>query len=894
LTLSWASKPVFQACVQTGETMAKMVMRPAVLEPRETDQVITDEEYLKISLFRQLKQKPSLDRFPGAVRLRRYAKGETICWQGEAGWTAFYGLTGEDVKAIRRRTETSTVAGRPGAVLPAESPSNDETSRTIATVYLSLPQARPQQKGVFQRLTSRLAGRSAVSKPAWPLSIPIDGPRDLDSNTLQTALYEGELFGEMSCMYRTPRSATVVAARECYILEMLRHILDALQKDPAYRKRTEEIYKQRVLEMHLRKLAIFSDLKDDEYARIYSEIRGGLELVSYEAGQVICDEYDRSDCVYIIRNGLVRTVKGVSALLSPADILDLPKLISILRDAKNDTSKPAAALLQFVGTRAQDIVTRAHDLSTLDESDRAGLVDEFNGIIKNKQFLSCKGSQLVVSGAAFQEKTREPSEQRAELTDRLKKTFKGASSQELEEELWKYPVMRKLNRLLFEALLPGCIRPLPPASGHELVLSYLGRGEFIGEMGLMAREARSATCEAFAHPSGAGRAELVRVPEAVFWKIVHSSDGARRVVELAITERSKRTIQALHKPAHEKESQMLFSPRFQDLGLIQGQHLMLIDLDRCTRCDECVRACVQTHDDERTRLFLDGPRYGRYLVPTTCRSCLDPVCLIGCPVGSIHRHHQDQIVIENWCIGCGQCAEQCPYGSIQMHDIGVIPERALGWRYFPAALLHDANWQRIGFRDHSWIMGRAPFRWHRDFRASLSPMGKHQQEPLGDTATVFFRLQFRLSRDRLGASGQFRFKVTSTDPSLALWVNGRELTADGKPKRGVSEYSLPSKQAAPDKPSHPSTIFFNGRNVVAVRATADPKSADVLLDLRLDEIRQPAGAEGPKEEIVEKLVTEQAVVCDLCSKLPSGPACVSACPHDAAMRVNARFDFPIR
>src|SRR5260370_40889312 len=119
---------------------------------------------------------------------------------------------------------------------------------------------------------------------------------------------------------------------------MLRHILDQLQKDPAYKKRTEEIYKKRVLEMQLRKLAIFRDLKDDEYARIYSEIRDGSELVSYEAEQIICDEHDRSDCLYIIRNGLVKTMKGVSPLLAPSDIVDRAKLFSIPRDDKNDRS----------------------------------------------------------------------------------------------------------------------------------------------------------------------------------------------------------------------------------------------------------------------------------------------------------------------------------------------------------------------------------------------------------------------------------------------------------------------------------------------------------------------------------------------------------------------------
>jgi Fe-S-cluster-containing hydrogenase component 2 len=41
--------------------------------------------------------------------------------------------------------------------------------------------------------------------------------------------------------------------------------------------------------------------------------------------------------------------------------------------------------------------------------------------------------------------------------------------------------------------------------------------------------------------------------------------------------------------------------------------------------------------------------------------------MIGCPVGSIRRRNSLEILIEDWCIGCGKCAQQCPYGNITMH-----------------------------------------------------------------------------------------------------------------------------------------------------------------------------------------------------------------------------------
>src|SRR4051812_28183205 len=80
--------------------MAKQVMPEARLESRPTDVRLTDEQFLGLSLFAALKRKPSLDKFPGALRLRRFRAGEAVFRQGEAGWTAFYCLKTEDVVSV--------------------------------------------------------------------------------------------------------------------------------------------------------------------------------------------------------------------------------------------------------------------------------------------------------------------------------------------------------------------------------------------------------------------------------------------------------------------------------------------------------------------------------------------------------------------------------------------------------------------------------------------------------------------------------------------------------------------------------------------------------------------------------------------------------------------------
>jgi Fe-S-cluster-containing hydrogenase component 2 len=106
---------------------------------------------------------------------------------------------------------------------------------------------------------------------------------------------------------------------------------------------------------------------------------------------------------------------------------------------------------------------------------------------------------------------------------------------------------------------------------------------------------------------------------------------------------------------------------FLSQGLFNGQKLLVLDLEKCTRCDECSKACADTHGGV-TRLIREGLRFDRYLVASACRSCTDPYCLVGCPVDSIHREGTLNIRIESHCIGCGQCAKNCPYGNINMTE----------------------------------------------------------------------------------------------------------------------------------------------------------------------------------------------------------------------------------
>ena len=103
---------------------------------------------------------------------------------------------------------------------------------------------------------------------------------------------------------------------------------------------------------------------------------------------------------------------------------------------------------------------------------------------------------------------------------------------------------------------------------------------------------------------------------------------------------------------------------------INGTATMVIDTDRCVRCDDCVRACADAHDGN-PRFIRHGKSHGRLTIANACMHCADPVCMIGCPTGAIHRSTAEgQVVINDaTCIGCGTCANSCPYNNIRMVEI---------------------------------------------------------------------------------------------------------------------------------------------------------------------------------------------------------------------------------
>ncbi len=111
-------------------------------------------------------------------------------------------------------------------------------------------------------------------------------------------------------------------------------------------------------------------------------------------------------------------------------------------------------------------------------------------------------------------------------------------------------------------------------------------------------------------------------------------------------------------------------------GIVDGANLLVMDMDLCVRCGNCSLACHKVHGQSRllrrgisiTRPVAIGSERTQHLLsPQVCMHCKDPECLTGCPTGSIFRDPRGYVDIDPaTCIGCFDCATQCPYDAISM------------------------------------------------------------------------------------------------------------------------------------------------------------------------------------------------------------------------------------
>ncbi|MFO0935001.1 MAG: cyclic nucleotide-binding domain-containing protein [Gemmataceae bacterium] len=220
----------------------------------------------------------------------------------------------------------------------------------------------------------------------------------------------------------------------------------------------------------------------------------------------------------------------------------------------------------------------------------------------------------------------------------------------------------------FYIVRQGFVKVTKQSAGTELILNRLTADDHFGETALLSthpavapllppgQDARRRTASVVALDP----VEVVRIPGERFLELCERYPALRDrlaegCAELIRQNQTGRKLERNH------------LGDFINQGLFQGQKLLVLDLECCTRCDECTRACADAHGDGVSRLLREGLRFGDFLVATSCRSCYKPYCMDGCPVDAIHRSSTSlEVLIDSHCIGCGLCETNCPYGSIQL------------------------------------------------------------------------------------------------------------------------------------------------------------------------------------------------------------------------------------
>jgi Fe-S-cluster-containing dehydrogenase component len=202
----------------------------------------------------------------------------------------------------------------------------------------------------------------------------------------------------------------------------------------------------------------------------------------------------------------------------------------------------------------------------------------------------------------------------------------------------------------------GNVKVAVRAGAADLAVTYLRKGDYAGELCLLMDEPWPFTLSALEH------VELVKIARKEVEEIVASGPAAQREMWNTAVKRLKQRGFALKNPQTSQQLQMAM-----DTGLIHGESVFLIDLNTCTRCDDCVRACADTHEG-RPRFMREGLRYEQWNVVAACYQCTDPVCMVNCPTGAITRAlgTLEVTINEGICVGCEACAKSCPWDNITM------------------------------------------------------------------------------------------------------------------------------------------------------------------------------------------------------------------------------------
>jgi cGMP-dependent protein kinase 2 len=215
--------------------------------------------------------------------------------------------------------------------------------------------------------------------------------------------------------------------------------------------------------------------------------------------------------------------------------------------------------------------------------------------------------------------------------------------------------------------------------GKQVFLSYVPAGSYVGEMAVIDGSLRTATVKA------AIRSQVVRLPGAPFRRLLAAKPELRRRMLDDMT--ARRDINAFIESRKENFDGVVdmyssVAGFLVEQGIGEATDVLLIDETLCIGCDNCEKACADSHDGLSRLNREAGKTYAKLHVPTSCRHCENPYCMTDCPPNAIQRGPDGEVFISDACIGCGNCQRACPYDVIRMDKVPPPKPGLFSWMLF--------------------------------------------------------------------------------------------------------------------------------------------------------------------------------------------------------------------
>ena len=202
------------------------------------------------------------------------------------------------------------------------------------------------------------------------------------------------------------------------------------------------------------------------------------------------------------------------------------------------------------------------------------------------------------------------------------------------------------------------------------VVNQVHSGELLGQLAVMGDPHRRETAAA------AVRSEVLAIRRPEFLRLVGESGDYLEVLQERVSDSLLRS----NRIGSRAESAETMNFMIQH-GMGEATDALLINESLCIGCDNCERACAETHGG-LSRLDRRGRESsGHWHVAQACLHCEHPHCMKDCPPDAIRRDTDGQVFITDACIGCGNCETNCPYDAISMRYPAPRKPGLLSWLF---------------------------------------------------------------------------------------------------------------------------------------------------------------------------------------------------------------------